>query len=294
MDLLRRTTMMRELSRETRAKGRKIAFVPTMGALHDGHLSLVRRAREMGDLVVVSVFVNPKQFGPTEDFALYPRDLTRDADLCLQEGVDVLFAPEVNDLYPEGFRSAVEVEGLSAVLEGASRPGHFRGVCTVVLKLFNIVRPHFTFLGQKDAQQTLVVQRMVRDLNVDTELIICPTMRHEDGLALSSRNAYLTADQRRAATVLHRALERGRAAIEEEGVRDTERVVETMRRLLDAEPLARVDYVTVVDTQSLEPRPTIDGPVLIPLAVWIGETRLIDNIVARPAHAEGRPTGELG
>ena len=292
MELVRRTTAMRELSREARAKGKKVAFVPTMGALHDGHLSLVRRARELGDLVVVSVFVNPKQFGPSEDLAKYPRDLTRDTDLCIQEGVDLLFAPEPADMYPAGFRTHVEVDGLSNVLEGASRPGHFRGVCTVVLKLTNIVRPHFAFFGQKDAQQALVIRRMGRDLNLDGELVICPTVRHEDGLALSSRNAYLDADEREAATVLYRALERARSVLENEGNRDPWLLEQEARAVIEREPRARLDYLSVVDAESLEPRPRVEGPVLIAGAIWVGATRLIDNVMARPLSPAELATGE--
>lgn len=292
MDLVRRATIMRELSREARSKGRKLSFVPTMGALHDGHLSLVRRAKELGDLTVVSVFVNPRQFGPSEDYASYPRELTRDADLCIQEGVDLLFAPEAGEMYPEGFRTHVEVEGLSDVLEGASRPGHFRGVCTVVLKLLNLVRPHFAFFGQKDAQQALVVRRMVRDLNLDTELVICPTVRQDDGLALSSRNAYLSVEERQAAAVLHRALDAGRRAIEEEGERDPHAIERCLRDVLAGEPRARVDYAVVVDGETLQPLQQLDRPVALMLAVWIGSTRLIDNQFARPTGA-ATPLGEV-
>ncbi|MBP7146684.1 MAG: pantoate--beta-alanine ligase [Acidobacteria bacterium] len=293
MELVRRIHLMREVSREARGKGKKLSLVPTMGALHDGHLALVRRARELSDLVVVSVFVNPKQFGPAEDYARYPRDLGRDADLCIQEGVDYLFAPEAEEMYSAGFRTFVDVEGLSAVLEGASRAGHFRGVCTVVLKLFNIVRPQFAVFGQKDAQQAVIIRRMMRDLNTDIELVIAPTVRDDDGLALSSRNAYLSREERVAAGVLHRALERARAMVEEEGVRDGRQVEAAVRHILEGEPRARVDYVAVVDMETLERHDTIDGETVVPIAVWIGNTRLIDNVIVRPGRLAGRTgTGE--
>ncbi len=282
MELVRRVHMMREITRQARAKGKRIAFVPTMGALHDGHLSLVRRAREMGDLVVLSVFVNPKQFGPNEDLARYPRDLARDADLCMQEQVNYLFAPEPDEMYPQHFRTVVEVEGLSDVLEGASRAGHFRGVTTVVLKLFNVVRPHFAFFGQKDAQQALILRRMVRDLNLDVEMVVAPTVRHDDGLALSSRNVYLGGFEREAATALYRSLEVARALVEDEGVRDTAAIETAMRKVLAAEPLARVDYAAVVGAEDLQRHEFIDGETLCALAVYIGETRLIDNVIVRP------------
>ena len=282
MELIRRVSLMREISREKRGRGKKIALVPTMGALHDGHLSLVRRARDLADIVVVSIFVNPTQFGPREDYERYPRDLARDADLCIAEGVDYVFAPEARDMYPPGYRTWVEVEGLSSVLEGASRPGHFRGVCTVVLKLLNIVRPHFALFGRKDAQQAIIVRRMVRDLNVDVELVVCETVRQPDGLALSSRNAYLSPEDRAAATVLWRALERARVLVEEEGETDAARVEQEVRELLAAEPRLRVDYVALVDEEDLQAVDRIDRPTLVALAAWLGDTRLIDNVTVRP------------
>ncbi len=287
MELIRRVSLMREISREKRGRGKKIALVPTMGALHDGHLSLVRRARDLADIVVVSIFVNPSQFGPREDYERYPRDLARDADLCIAEGVDYVFAPEAEDMYPPGFRTWVEVEGLSSVLEGASRPGHFRGVCTVVLKLLNIVRPHFALFGQKDAQQAIIVRRMVRDLNVDVELVVCETVRQPDGLALSSRNAYLSPEDRAAATALHRALERARTLVEDEGETDAARVEREVREVLAGEPRVRVDYVAVVDEDDLQPVDRIDRPVLVALAAWLGDTRLIDNVIVKPPRRGG-------
>ncbi len=287
MELIRRVSLMREISREKRGRGKKIALVPTMGALHDGHLSLVRRARDLADIVVVSIFVNPTQFGPREDYERYPRDLARDADLCIAEGVDYVFAPEANDMYPPGYRTWVEVEGLSSVLEGASRPGHFRGVCTVVLKLLNIVRPHFALFGQKDAQQAIIVRRMVRDLNVDVELVVCETVRQPDGLALSSRNAYLSPEDRAAATVLFRALERARVLVEDEGETDAARVEREVREVLAGEPRVRVDYVALVDEDDLQPVERIERPVLVALAAWLGDTRLIDNVIVKPRKRGG-------
>ena len=271
---------MMSMARELRAHGKRIGLVPTMGALHEGHLSLMSRAREMCDTVVASIFVNPTQFGPNEDFEQYPRDLARDAELAFTRGVDFIFAPAHEDMYPQGFATYVIVERLSEKLEGASRPGHFRGVTTVVNKLFNIVHPHFAFFGRKDAQQVIIIKRMVRDLSMDVEIVVGPTVREEDGLALSSRNVYLSTEERKAATVLRRALERCRTHYNG-GERDSERLISTMRSLIEAEPLARVDYVAITDAEWLEPVEIIptDRPTLVSLAVFVGTTRLIDNIV---------------
>ncbi len=293
MELVRRLHMMREISREARARGRKVALVPTMGALHDGHLALVRRAREIADIVVVSVFVNPTQFGPSEDLARYPRDLARDSDLCIQEGVDYLFAPAAEEMYPKGYRSYVDVEGLSEVYEGATRPGHFRGVATVVLKLFNVARPHFALFGQKDGQQVVVVRRMLQDLNLDVELVVCPTERAEDGLALSSRNVFLSASEREAAPSLYRALERARDLVEAQGVRDGRQVERAMRQILEATALVKIDYVALVDLDRLEPQDDIKGPVMAAVAAWLGNTRLIDNLVLTPGGNAGGGEGGL-
>ena len=280
MEIINRIPRMMLLAREIRAEGRRLGFVPTLGALHEGHLSLMSLAREMSDTVVVSIFVNPSQFGPNEDFERYPRDLARDAELAFTRGVDFIFAPTPEEIYPEGFSTYVTVEGLSDLLEGASRPGHFRGVTTVVSKLFNIVHPHFAFFGRKDAQQVVVIKRMVRDLAMDVEIVVGPTVREEDGLALSSRNVYLSTEERKAATVLRQALERSRTMYNS-GERDATRLISSMRSLIEAEPLARVDYVAITDTASLQPVETIpnDRPTLISLAAFIGSTRLIDNIV---------------
>src|SRR5580704_18156710 len=243
---------MKEYARGARAEGRVIGLVPTMGALHDGHTALVKRARQECSSVVASVFVNPKQFGPKEDYKKYPRDLEKDAKTLGDVGVDALFAPGVSDVYPEGFRTYVNVEGISERLEGCSRPGHFRGVATVVLKLFEIVQPHFAYFGRKDAQQVRIISEMMRDLNLDTEIVVCPVIREADGLALSSRNAYLSGEERKAATVLSRAL---RAAETElaAGVRDSLELQRVMHNVLAAEPRARVDYAEIVDAETFEP-----------------------------------------
>jgi pantoate--beta-alanine ligase len=241
---------------------------------------LMGRAREMCDIVIVSIFVNPAQFGPGEDFEQYPRDLARDAELAFTRGVDFIFAPTPDDMYPKTFATYVTVERLSERLEGASRPGHFRGVTTAVNKLFNIVHPHFAFFGRKDAQQVIIIKRMVRDLAMDVEIVVGPTVREEDGLALSSRNVYLSTEERKAATVLRRALERCRT-LYNSGERDSARLISSMRALIEAEPHARIDYIAITDTERLEPVETIpaDVPTLVSMAVFIGATRLIDNIV---------------
>lgn len=262
-----------------RDQDQTIGLVPTMGALHDGHLSLIREARRMCDVVVVSVFVNPTQFALGEDFQRYPRDLTKDAAILTDYNVDYIFAPSIEEIYPKDYATYVTVGGISEQLEGASRPGHFRGVATVVTILLNIVRPDFAFFGQKDAQQTIIVKRLVRDLAFDTEIVILPTVREESGLALSSRNAYLNEKEKRAATVLHHALERARETYKA-GERSGSRLSETVRATIAAEPLARLDYVSVTDADTLEQLEKLDDrTVLIALAVYLGKTRLIDNIV---------------
>lgn len=280
MEIINRRQRMSSVSRKVRREQDKtIGLVPTMGALHDGHLSLVREARRMCDVVVVSVFVNPTQFALGEDFEHYPRDLTKDASVLTDYNVDYIFAPPIEEIYPKEFATYVTVGGLSDQLEGSSRPGHFRGVATVVTVLLNIVRPDFAYFGQKDAQQTLVVKRLVRDLAFETEVVVLPTVREESGLALSSRNSYLNEDERRAALVLYRALSRAKDAYKA-GERSGSRLAETVRATVAAEPLARLDYVSVSDADSLEQLEKLDDrTVLIALAVHLGKTRLIDNIV---------------
>jgi pantoate--beta-alanine ligase len=280
MEIINRRQRMSSVARKVRREeDQTIGLVPTMGALHEGHLSLVREARRMCDVVVVSVFVNPAQFGPNEDFAHYPRDLTKDTTQLTDLNVDYIFAPAMEEIYPKGFSTYVKVEGMSDQLEGASRPGHFRGVSTVVTILLNIIRPDFAFFGQKDAQQTLIVKRLVRDLAFDTEIVILPTVREESGLALSSRNAYLDEDERRAAAVLYRALRTAKEAYKN-GERSGTRLADWVRSTVETEPRARIDYVSVADAETLEKLDKLDDrPVLIALAVHVGKTRLIDNVV---------------
>jgi pantoate--beta-alanine ligase len=280
MEIINRRKRMMSLARKLRREeNRTIGFVPTMGALHEGHLSLIHEARALCDVVVVSVFVNPAQFGPTEDFNAYPRDLTRDAELLAEYNVDYVFAPTVEEIYPAGFSTYVTVEGLAGKLEGAARPGHFRGVTTVVAILLNVVRPNFAFFGQKDAQQSVIIKKMVRDLAFATEIVVVPTVREESGLALSSRNAYLDNEQRRAATALNRALAKAKVAYDD-GEDSAARLIEMVRSEIEKEPLARIDYISVNDAETLEKLDKIDErQALLSLAVFIGKTRLIDNVV---------------
>jgi len=261
-------------------RGRSIGFVPTMGFLHEGHLSLVREALASTDTTVVSIFVNPSQFGPEEDFQSYPRDIDRDSAMLKAIGIDILFTPQDTQMYPAGFRTTVQVEGLQDRLLGRSRPGHFKGVCTVVLKLFNIVQPDVAFFGQKDAQQAVILKKMARDLNLSVGLEVLPIVREEDGLALSSRNRYLNPEEREAARILSISLRKARKWIEE-GERGTEIIVEKIKKSVRSEPLARIDYVEIVDSTNLEPLATIRDRALIDMGVYIGKTRLIDNAVIR-------------
>jgi pantoate--beta-alanine ligase len=295
MEIINRRQRMASVARKLRREEDKtIGLVPTMGALHEGHLSLVREARRMCDVVIVSVFVNPAQFGPAEDFTRYPRDLTGDTTKLADYNVDYIFAPAVEEVYPKGFSTYVTVEGLSETMEGVARPGHFRGVATVLTVLFNAVRPDFAFFGQKDAQQTLVVKRLVRDLAFDIEVVVLPTVREQTGLALSSRNAYLSDEQRKAAAVLYRALSQARE-VYNEGERAAKRLAETVRAQVDAEPQARLEYVGVVDADTMEKYDRLpeDRPVLIAVAARVGQTRLIDNIVIQPARPQkSRPGPE--
>jgi pantoate--beta-alanine ligase len=273
---------MKEQARQARAESRIIGLVPTMGALHRGHLALVHRAKENCSPVITSIFVNPKQFGPKEDFAKYPRTFEADSEKLAAAGVDSIFMPEAAEMYPNGFRTYVSVEGLSERLEGRSRQGHFRGVSTVVMKLLEIVQPNFAYFGRKDAQQVRIISQMAHDLNLDTEIVVCPIVREPDGLALSSRNAYLSADERRAAEVLHRALEAARKELAA-GVRDALQLQTILRSVLESEPLAAVDYAEIVDADNFEPVTRIARPCYVLLAVFIGKTRLIDNLFIEPA-----------
>lgn len=281
MEIVRRVHSMKEVVAKARARGLKVGLVPTMGSLHEGHLSLIRGINEYCDLVVVSLFVNPTQFGPDEDYDRYPRDLTRDADLCVSTGVDYLFTPEVNDLYPPGPRTAIDVAELTERFEGESRPDHFRGVATIVLKLLNVVRPSVAAFGQKDAQQAVVIRRMVLDLLMDTEILTFPTVRDEDGIALSSRNKFLGVEERQAATAIPRALDAARYVLSQ-GQHKPEEILETAREVLEAEPLLRVDYLELVDKDNLAPVTLVDREVLLLVAVFCGDTRLLDNTLIQP------------
>jgi pantoate--beta-alanine ligase len=285
VEIIRTIAWMKEHARQARAEGRIVGLVPTMGALHEGHLSLIKRAKQDCSPVVASLFVNPKQFGPKEDFANYPRSFDEDVKKFTEAGVDRLFAPEQVEVYPPGFDTYVNVEGLSERFEGRSRPGHFRGVTTVVLKLLEIVQPHFAYFGRKDVQQARLIQQMVRDLNVGTEIVVCPIVRERDGLALSSRNAYLNAQERRAATVLYRALDTVRSEMAA-GVRDALRLQAAMRKVLDSEPLAHVDYGEIVDADTFDPVIQLRRSCYALLAVFIGKTRLIDNLLIERTGAD--------
>ena len=271
---------MKSLARQWKKEGKKVGFVPTMGYLHEGHLSLVRESKKRADVTVVSIFVNPAQFGPNEDFKKYPRDLEKDSAYLEQAGVDGLFYPDAAEIYPPGYRTYVEVHGLQDRLCGKSRPGHFRGVVTIILKLFDIVGPDRAFFGAKDAQQILIIEKMAADLDLGTEVVTCPIVRDPDGLALSSRNAYLSSEERKAALVLSRSLRWAERAISA-GERDAAKVIAGIRSLIEAEPLARVDYVEAVDPLDLDSVAEIRGDVLIALAVFVGSIRLIDNIRVR-------------
>ena len=269
---------MRSWSGGLQREGVTIGLVPTMGALHEGHRSLIRAARLACDASAVSIFVNPLQFGPLEDFDRYPRSLAQDLRLCQSAGVDAVFIPRAQEMYPPDFETAVSVQRLTRRYEGLSRPGHFGGVTTVVMKLLNIVRPDKAFFGQKDYQQTVVVERLVKDLNLDTEIVVRPTVREPDGLALSSRNRQLSPEERKAATVLYRALSDGRELIRA-GERSVKKVEAAMTRLIWAEPLARLDYLAVADPTTLDEVRSVRGRVVLLLAVWIGKSRLIDNLI---------------
>jgi pantoate--beta-alanine ligase len=282
MELIHTVAWMKHLAAEARRGDRLLGLVPTMGALHEGHLSLVREAQRQCSPVVVSIFVNPKQFGPSEDFQKYPRTIEADRAALEKLRVDYVFVPSPEEIYPAGFRTSVNVEGLSDRLEGKSRPGHFRGVTTVVLKLFDIAQPRFAFLGRKDAQQARIIRQMARDLDLDTEIVVCPIVREPDGLAMSSRNAYLAVAERRAATVLSRSLERAKGEIGG-GESEVVRIAAAVRGVLEAEPGVTVDYAEIVDADTLEPAMTLRKPCYIVIAARVGSTRLIDNALVEPA-----------
>jgi pantoate--beta-alanine ligase len=291
MEIINRRQRMSSVARKIRRdQDRTIGLVPTMGALHEGHLSLVREARRMCDVVVVSVFVNPTQFGPSEDYEHYPRDLTKDTALLTDYNVDYIFAPASEEIYPKEFSTYVNVGGLSKPLEGATRPGHFRGVATVVAILLNTVHPDFAFFGQKDAQQSVIIKRMVRDLAFDTEIVVLPTVREDSGLAISSRNLYLNAEEQQSASVIHRGLKSAKE-IFKKGERHGAKLEELVRTTIESEPRVRVDYVSVVDAETLEKLDKLDDrPILVAVAAYVGKTRLIDNIMLNKVKKDGATT----
>ncbi|MFA5199884.1 MAG: pantoate--beta-alanine ligase [Candidatus Omnitrophota bacterium] len=278
MKVIRNPQKLNRILKRISCERKSIGFVPTMGALHLGHLSLIKKAAEDNEIVVVSIFVNPTQFGPKEDLKKYPRPLKKDIELCRRSGVDFVFLPDNKTIYPYGYSTFVKVEGLSDLLCGVSRPGHFRGVSTIVAKLLNIVGPDIIYLGQKDAQQAIIIKRMVRDLNFPVKVKIMPTVRLADGLAISSRNAYLTREQKNEAAVLSRSLSLARSLVRA-GARDNSRILGRMKRLIGKKKQARIDYIEIVDLENLEKIKKIDRNCLIALAVKFGNTRLIDNTI---------------
>jgi pantoate--beta-alanine ligase len=269
---------MQKFSKNAHLKNKTIGFVPTMGALHEGHLSLMRWARKENDCLIVSIFVNPLQFGPKEDFRRYPRDLKRDTQLCKQEGVDIIFYPKNQEMYPPGFKTYIDVEDLSSVLCAKFRPGHFRGVAAIVAKLFNIVCPDIAYFGQKDAQQAIIIKKMAQDLNIPAKIKIMPTVREKDGLAMSSRNVYLNKLERKEAVVLYRALDLARRMFKK-GNRGSSLIIRKMKKLIEEKKTTKVQYIAIVDLENLKPVNTIKNKTLITMAVWFGRTRLIDNII---------------
>lgn len=278
VQIVKTISEVRDIVKTWKKAGHQVGLVPTMGYLHEGHQSLMTAAKSANEKVVVSVFVNPMQFGPTEDLASYPKDLDKDRQLCQQAGADLIFHPDAAEMYSPDFCSFVDMTGLTEELCGRSRPIHFRGVCTVVSKLFNIVQPDRAYFGQKDAQQLAVIRRMVRDLNIDVEIVGCPIIREHDGLAKSSRNSYLNQEQRQAALCLYRAIQLSQQLMQA-GERDCQRISSQMTALIEQEPLAKIDYISIVDADTLSPVERINQSVLCAIAVYIGKTRLIDNVV---------------
>ena len=281
MEIVKEISKMKEISKFWKRQGYKIAFVPTMGFLHGAHLALVKKAKELGDKTVVSIFVNPLQFGPKEDFREYPRDLERDLALLEKEKVDAVFIPETEEMYPPDFQTYVEVTKLTTGLCGAFRPGHFKGVTTVVLKLFNIINPDIAIFGEKDYQQLQVIKQMIKDLNLDIEIVAHPTVREKDGLAMSSRNIYLSSAERESAISLYKALLLAQKLIKE-GERDSQKIKEEMEKFIYSFPFTKVQYIEFVDPQTLDPIDKINKPVLCALAVYVGKARLIDNMLITP------------
>jgi pantoate--beta-alanine ligase len=280
MEVIKTIKDMKEFSSQTRRAGKTIAFVPTMGYFHDGHLSLMREGRRRGNLLIISLFVNSTQFGPNEDFKNYPRDFERDSKMAEEVGVDVLFAPEASDLYPLNHQTIVRVEKVTQNLCGRSRPIHFQGVTTVVMMLFEIVMPHVAIFGEKDYQQLVTIQQMVRDLHLSVEVVGMPTVREVDGLAMSSRNAYLLPEERKAALSLYRSLQKAKELLRK-GERKADRILHEMKGIFQSEPLVRIDYVQICDATTLQDVDRIEGDVVVALAAYLGKTRLIDNLVYR-------------
>lgn len=278
MKIISTVAETRAIIKEWKKNGLKVGLVPTMGYLHEGHLSLIKKAVSENDRVVVSIFVNPTQFGPNEDYETYPRDINKDSALCESAGADIIFHPEASEMYPKGACTYVNMTGLTDVLCGKSRPTHFQGVCTVVSKLFNITTPDNAYFGQKDAQQLAVIKRMVKDLNFDINITGCPIVREEDGLAKSSRNTYLNKEERKAALVLHKSITCGQSLVNN-GERNASVVINRMKDIINAEPLAKTDYVEIVDMNTMESVSVIKGEILCAIAVYIGKTRLIDNFI---------------
>jgi pantoate--beta-alanine ligase len=278
MEVIRTIKEMKEFSSQARRAGKTIAFVPTMGFFHDGHLSLMREGRRRCDLLIISLFVNPTQFGPNEDFKNYPRDFERDRKMAEEVGADVLFAPEASDMYPSNHQTIVRVEKVTQNLCGRSRPAHFQGVATVVLMLFEIVMPHAAIFGEKDYQQLVTIQQMVRDLHMRVEVVGMPTVREEDGLAMSSRNRYLLLEERKAALSLYRSLQKAKELLQK-GERKAERILHEMKEIFQSEPLVKIDYVQICDAYSLQDVNQIEGDVVVALAAYLGKTRLIDNLI---------------
>ncbi len=287
MEIIRTIAWMKAKAQEARLEQRVIGFVPTMGALHAGHMELVRRAKKECSPVFASIFLNPKQFGSNEDLSKYPRPLEVDVEKLTAERADGLFLPDVGEMYPHGFSTYVQVEGISERLEGKTRPGHFRGVSTVVLKLLEIVQPHFAYFGRKDAQQVRIVQQMVRDLNLSTEIVVCPIVREADGLAMSSRNVYLGIEDRKAATVLHHALQLAEKEVKG-GQRDSLELQRAVLKVIGTEPRAKVDYAEIVDAETFEPVVRVNRRSYVVVAVFFGRTRLIDNLLIEPVGDELR------
>ncbi|MGE0129568.1 MAG: pantoate--beta-alanine ligase [Blastocatellales bacterium] len=292
MEIITKAARMRIVSSKLREEGHSIGFVPTMGALHEGHLSMVRDARRMADAVVVSIFVDPAQFRSEKDFEQFPRDLARDADQLTPIGVDYIFAPSYEEMYPPGFATYVEVEGLSDKLEGLSRPGYFRSVTTALSLLFNIVQPEFAFFGQRDAQQVVIVKKLMRDLHLPVEVVVTTTAREEDGLACSSRNLLLSPEERRAAPVIYRALKLA-GEMFDSGERNASRIIKAVRKEIEREPLAQIDYIAITDTERLDPLDDLaDKKALVSVAAYFGSTRLTDNVVLNGCKYQAK-TGRL-